>query len=260
MLVAIDIGNTHTVVGLFNGRELLYHWRIMSDLTRTEDEIGAMLLYLFEQQGYSASQVDGVCISSVVPDITPIYQMMSKRYFQSSPLIIHAGLKLDLVLKYQEPNSIGADRLCNAVAGIEKYGVPLIIIDFGTATTFDCITRNGEYLGGMIAPGIQAAFDSLHQKTAKLPRVESRFPANIIGRTTEESIQSGIMRGSVHLVEGLISEIKGELGSESRVIATGGLAGKIAERASSINKVDYYLSLEGIVSIYYKNITGETIH
>ncbi len=260
MLVTIDIGNTHTVVGLFKGRELLYHWRIMSDLTRTEDEIGAMLLYLFEQQGYKAVQVGGVCISSVVPDLTPIYQFMSKRYFQKKPLIIHSGLKLDLVLKYHEPKSIGADRLCNAVAGIEKYGTPLIIIDFGTATTFDCITRKGEYLGGAIAPGIQAAFDSLHRKTAKLPRVDSRFPANVIGRTTEESIQSGIMRGSVHLVEGLIREIKEELGSESKVIATGGLAGKIAERTVSIHKVDYYLSLEGIASIYYKNMSHQTIH
>ena len=260
MLVAIDIGNTHTVVGLFEGKELLYHWRIMSDLTRTEDEIGAMLLYLFEQQGYHVSRVDGVCISSVVPDLNPIYQLMSKRYFKNKPLIVHAGLKLDLVLQYQEPKSIGADRLCNAVAGIEKYGTPLIIIDFGTATTFDCISHKGEYLGGIIAPGIQTSFDSLHQKTAKLPRVESRFPVNVIGRTTEESIQSGIMRGSVHLVEGLIAEIKQELGSESKVVATGGLAGKIAERTNSINKVDYYLSLEGIASIYYKNTIGETIH
>ncbi|HGY56980.1 MAG TPA: type III pantothenate kinase [Caldithrix abyssi] len=260
MLVAIDIGNTHTVVGIFKGRELLYHWRIMSDLTRTEDEIGAMLLYLFEQRQFDPAAVDGVCISSVVPDLTPIYQMMSKRYLNNKALIIHSGLKLDMGLKYLEPKAIGADRLCNAVAGIEKYGRPLIIIDFGTATTFDCINAAGEYLGGAIAPGIQSSFDALHQKTAKLPRVDSRFPVNVIGRTTEESIQSGIMRGSVHLVEGLITEIKEELGGESTVIATGGLAGKIAEHTSSIDKVDYYLSLDGIASIYYKNVSDQTIH
>jgi len=254
MLLAIDIGNTHTVVGLFKDRMLINHWRITSDLGRTEDEIGVMLHYLFHNEGYRLSQLSGACISSVVPDLTPIYKMMCKRYLQVEPLVITADLKLDLQIKYREPEMVGADRLCNAVAGKEKYGQPLIIIDFGTATTFDCVDSEGDYLGGVIAPGLNTSIETLHRRAAKLPRVELKFPEQIIGRNTTESIQSGILFGAVFTLEGMIGRIRAEALPGAKVVATGGLAQKISSQTRVIDFIDKYLSLEGIASIYYKNI------
>ncbi len=254
MLLAIDIGNTHTVVGVIKEKELLYHWRISSSLARTEDEIGAILIHLFESQGYRSSALKGVCISSVVPDLTPVYSLMSVRYLKIKPLIIDASLKLDLSVNYRDPETVGADRLCNAVAGIEKYGAPLIVIDFGTATTFDCINDQSEYLGGAISPGIETSIVTLHKRAAKLPRVELHFPDSIIGKTTDESIQSGILYGAVHTVEGIVRQIKRELGNNAKVVATGGLAKVIEKKTNCIDVVDLYLSLEGIASIYYKNV------
>lgn len=255
MLLAIDIGNTHTVIGLFKDKELLYRWRVASNLARTEDEVGPVLLFLFEKNGYKADDVSGVCISSVVPDLTPVYMLFSKKYFNISPLIINSQIKLGLKVKYHEPASVGADRLCNAVAGIEKYGKPLVIIDYGTATTFDCIDDKGDYLGGLISPGIDTSIKSLHLKAAKLPLVELTFPDHLIGRTTEESIQSGVLFGSIFMIEGLIKAIKKELGNKAKVVATGGLSKKIAKRTKLIDFVDSYLSLDGIASIYYMNIS-----
>lgn len=253
MLLAIDIGNTHTVVGLFDRQELLNHWRISSNLQRTEDEIGGLLIYLFEKDGRDWTQIKSAAISSVVPNLTSIYVFMCQRYLKTDPLIIDANVELGLKVKYLDPNAVGADRLCNAVAGIDKFGKPLIVIDFGTATTFDCIDEQGDYLGGIISPGIQTSMVALHQHAAKLPRVEMEFPPNVIGRTTDESIQSGILFGAVHMVEGLVHQIKSELGQSSKVVATGGLANKIAKRTKSIEHVELFLSLEGIAAIYYKN-------
>jgi type III pantothenate kinase len=254
MLLAIDIGNTHTVIGLFEEEKLLYHWRISSNLARTEDEVGPVLLFLFEKNGYNASQITGVCISSVVPDLTPVYMLFSKKYFNLQPLIIHSQVNLGLKVKYLEPASVGADRLCNAVAGRQKYGKPLIIIDFGTATTFDCINADGDYLGGLISPGIDTSIKSLHLKAAKLPLVELTFPDKLIGRTTEESIQSGVLYGAIFMIEGLIPAIKRELGSKTKTLATGGLSKKIAKRTDLIDIVDQYLSLDGIAMIYKMNV------
>lgn len=254
MLLAIDIGNTHTVIGLFKGKELLDHWRVSSNLARTEDEVGPVLLFLFEKKGFNTNDISGVCISSVVPDLTPVFMLFSKKYFNIQPLIIHAQAKIGLKIKYREPASVGADRLCNAVAGIEKYGKPLIVIDFGTATTFDCIDANGDYLGGLIAPGIDTSIKVLHLKAAKLPIVELSFPKNFIGRTTEESIQSGVLNGMILMIEGLIRELKKELGNITKVVVTGGLSKKIAKRTDIIDYIDPYLSLDGIASIYNMNI------
>lgn len=254
MLLAIDIGNTHTVIGLFKGKELLDHWRVSSNLARTEDEVGPVLLYLFEKKGFNVNGISGVCISSVVPDLTPVFMLFSKKYFNIQPLIIHSQLKLGLKVKYNEPASVGADRFCNAVAGIEKYGKPLIVIDFGTATTFDCVDANGDYVGGLISPGIDTSIKALHIKAAKLPIVELSFPKNLIGRTTEESIQSGVLNGSILMIEGLIKELKKELGNNTKVVVTGGLSKKIAKRTDVIDFIDPYLSLDGIVSIYNMNI------
>lgn len=253
MLLAIDIGNTHTVVGVLKSGKLLHHWRISSSLARTEDEIGAVLNYLFDKQGYKSDDMKGVCISSVVPDLTSIYALMSKRYMGHKALIIDVNLKLGMNVLYREPGHVGADRLCNAVAGKKKYGVPLIIIDFGTATTFDCLDAAGDYAGGLIAPGIITSINTLHKKAARLPLVELQFPQRIIGKTTDESIQSGILNGSIQMVEGLVREIKTELGSETGVVATGGLAKIMSDRTDCIQAIDPYLSLEGIAMIYDNN-------
>ncbi len=253
MLLTFDIGNTHTVVGYFKGLELVNHWRITSERVRTEDELGVLLQYFFSMERLSFADIKGICISSVVPDLTEIYQYLSRRYFKKEPLIVDASLDLGLSVKYKNPASVGADRLCNAVAGVKKYGAPLLIVDFGTATTIDCVDAHGDYLGGVIAPGIITSIESLHLKAAKLPRVGFSFPKKFIGQTTEESIQSGIFWGTVFLIEGLIARIKQELGQNSKVIATGGLAPKMIEHTHSIETVDPYLSLEGMAMIYERN-------
>ncbi len=253
MLLAIDIGNTHTVVGVLKSEKLLHHWRISSSLARTEDEIGAVLNYLFDKQGYKNEDMRGVCISSVVPDLTSVYAFMSKKYLGHKPLIIDVNLNLGMNVLYREPGHVGADRLCNAVAGKKKYGAPLIIIDFGTATTFDCVDAAGDYVGGLIAPGIITSINTLHKKAARLPLVELRFPPQIIGKTTDESIQSGVLNGSIKMVEGLLKDIKTELGKEAGVVATGGLAKIMAHKTDCIQAIDPYLSLEGIALIYEKN-------
>ena len=253
MLLTFDIGNTHTVVGCFNGSKLINHWRITSERIRTEDELGVLLQYFFSMENLKFDDVRGICISSVVPDLTEIYQYLSRRYFKKEPLVVDASLDLGMQVKYKNPASVGADRLCNAVAGKQKYGAPLLIIDFGTATTIDCIDANGDYSGGVIAPGIITSIESLHLKAAKLPRVGFSFPKNFIGQTTEESIQSGIFWGTVFLIEGLVDKIKHELGTESKVVATGGLAQKIIAHTTCIDTVDPYLSLEGMALIFERN-------
>lgn len=253
MLLTFDIGNTHTVVGCFKGDELIAHWRITSEMARTEDELGVLLHYFFLMENLKIEDVKGVCISSVVPDLTVIYQYLSRRYFHKEPLVVNASLNLGMQIKYKIPAAVGADRLCNAVAGIHKYGTPVMIVDFGTATTIDCINSHGDYLGGIIAPGIMTSIDALHIKAAKLPRVSFEFPDHFIGQTTEESIQSGVFWGTVFMIEGLIDKIKDELGANSRVIATGGLANKIIEHTNCIEKIDPFLSLEGMLHIYKHN-------
>ncbi len=253
MLLTFDIGNTHTVVGCFQGEKLIAHWRITSEMARTEDELGVLLHYFFLQENLNVKDVKGICISSVVPDLTIIYQFLSRRYFKIEPLIIDAFIDLGIQVKYKNPASVGADRLCNAVAGVHRYGTPVMIVDFGTATTIDCINAQKDYLGGIIAPGIMTSIEALHLKAAKLPRVNFEFPYRFIGKTTEESIQSGVFWGTVFMIEGLIKKIKQELGENSRVIATGGLADKIIQHTSCIEKIDPYLSLEGMRLIYLRN-------
>jgi type III pantothenate kinase len=253
MILLIDIGNTHTVVGVSSNGKLKRTWRMTSDTSRTEDEIGTQLSYFFNHYDLSLDKVRGVGISSVVPDLTSVYQEMCRKYLQLEALTIDAGMELGMKIRYQDPFAVGADRLCNAVAGIRKYGKPLIIIDFGTATTFDVIDHNGDYLGGIIAPGIETSIASLHRKAAKLPRVEMHFPKRVIGTTTEHSIQSGIMGGAVHMIEGFTKQIQEELGQTAKVVATGGLARIISGNTASIQFTDHDLSLEGILYIYRDN-------
>jgi len=253
MLLVVDIGNTHTVIGIMDGLEVRHHWRITSSLARTEDEIGLLVSSYFGGSGYSAKDIDGVAISSVVPDLLKAWEWMSQKYLQKTAMVVTAGLKLDMAITYTNPDAVGADRLCNAVAGIQKYGKPLIILDFGTAITFDCVDASGDYAGGIIAPGIETSISTLHRKAAKLPRVDLAIPDHVVGKTTEESIQVGIMRGLIHMIEGLIADIRQEMGQEARVVATGGLAKMVAPYCPVIEKVDPFLSLEGIVLIYNKN-------
>ncbi len=253
MLLVVDIGNTQTVFGIIIDLKIKIHWRITSSLARTEDEIGILLKDYFQHSGYSFSDVKGVCISSVVPDLSQAYIWMSQKYLGIDALVINSDLDLGMKIKYRDPKVVGADRLCNAVAGIKKYGKPLIILDFGTATTFDCIDASGDYVGGVIAPGIETSIAALHRKAAKLPLIELEIPDFFIGQTTEESIQIGILRGTIHSVEGIIKDLRTELGQSAKVIATGGLAKVIVKKTDIINEVDPFLSLEGIALIYNRN-------
>ncbi len=248
-----DIGNTHTVVGVFQGKRLINHWRVASEMARTEDELAVLLHHFFELEKMDFNKINGVCISSVVPDLTEIYQYFSRRYLKEEPLVIDAFVDLGMKVLYKNPAAVGADRLCNAVASIQKYGKPCIVIDFGTATTIDCINAQGNYEGGIIAPGIVTSIEALHLKAAKLPRVNFEFPQKLIGQTTEESIQSGIFWGTVFLIEGLVHKLKQEMGERTTVVATGGLATKIVAYTKIIDQVDPYLNLEGMYLIYQRN-------
>jgi type III pantothenate kinase len=253
MDLMVDIGNTHTVLGLFVNSNLIRFWRISSQSQRTEDEIWAVIDSLFKVDKVDTNSIEGVCISSVVPELTRIYRRMTEKYLSLKPMHVTPDLDLGLEILYQDPYSVGADRICNAVAGTEKYGMPLILLDFGTATTFDCINEDGNYLGGVICPGVESSAAILHQKAAKLPKVELIFPPQVIGKNTEESIQSGIMFGAIEMIEGLISKIKMELVGMPRVVATGGLANTISKRTKAIDVVDENLNLEGIFQIYRRN-------
>jgi len=250
MLLTIDIGNTHTVLGVFEGSILRRHWRLSSSVARTEDECWILVCTFCQWGNLPLEAIEGVVISSVVPNLTPAYEKMSHNYLQRSPLLVSSDLDLGIRILYEDPRAVGADRLCNAVAGFQKYGGPLIVVDFGTATTFDVITREGDYLGGVIAPGIETSAMDLFRRAARLPRVELRFPRRVIGHTTETSMQSGIMFGALKQVEGLVELIAAELEERPVVIATGGLAPLISQRCPVIQHLEPYLTLEGMRLIY----------
>jgi type III pantothenate kinase len=255
MDLMVDIGNTHTVLGIFSDDTLKRHWRVTSQLSRTEDEIWVVIDSLINLDKLDLKQIKGVCISSVVPELSRIYKRMIEKYLSLRPMYISPELNIGLNILYQDPHSVGADRICNSVAGKRKFGSPLIVLDFGTATTFDCINKDGDYLGGVICPGIESAATILHRKAAKLPKIELMFPSHVIGKNTEESMQSGIMYGSVELIEGLLGRIKTELLGNPKVVATGGLAHTISKRTKAIDVVDENLNLEGIFQIYKQNLS-----
>ncbi len=253
MLLVIDIGNTNIVVGLFQKQKLSHSWRLGTNNLKTEDEFWVAINTLFDLSGQKIADIEGVGLSSVVPEMTLTFKRMIDKYLHQNPLIVEADLDLGMEIKYLDPKAVGADRICNAVAGMYHYGQPLIILDFGTATTFDCIDSNGDYIGGIICPGIESAASVLHRKAARLPKIELQFPAQLIGRNTEESMQSGIMYGSIEMISGLIRMIKKEFGTSTKVIATGGLANMIAARTPSIDHIEPDLNLEGINLIYQRN-------
>lgn len=252
MLLAIDIGNTQIAAGFFVEGKLVSHWRLSSRLERTEDETWILMQSICEAHGYNIQETTGVAISSVVPDMTPTYDKMARKYLSVEPVIVSHEIDTGLTILYDNPANVGADRLCNAVAGFKKFGGPLIIVDFGTATTFDVISGTGEYLGGIIAPGIETSSTVLHRRAARLPRVELRFPPKVIGSSTEASMQSGLMYGAVEMVDGIIKRINVELGRESATVATGGLARVILEKLKMVSNIDAFLTLEGLYLIYQR--------
>ena len=256
MLLAFDIGNTNIVIGAFDGEQLLNHWRITSDRQKTYDEYGLLLNQLFQSSGLKRTDVDDIIISSVVPNLTDVFRTMCERYFELEPLVVGNGLKTGMSIRYDNPKEIGADRIVNAVAAIEQYGAPLIILDFGTATTFCVVNEKKEYLGGAIAPGIGISLNALVEKTAQLPKVEMTVPDKVIGKTTVSAIQSGLLYGYCGLVDGMVHRIIAELGcaqEDVTVVATGGLAEVIHEHSETIGQVDQMLTLKGLLTIYKRN-------
>lgn len=254
MLCVADIGNTHTVLGLYDGENLIETWRLRTDPQRTTDEWGLTLKNLFELKKRELSSVEAFAISSVVPQAIHAIRRSSIRYFKVEPLVVGPGIKTGIPIRYETPREVGADRVVNAVAAYTKLQCACIVVDFGTATTFDCISEKGEYLGGAISPGIGTALDALVTRAAKLPRVEIARPRNVIGRNTVESMQSGILFGYVSMVDGLVRRLSEELGGDVKVIATGGLAGTIASESETIGEVDPNLTLEGLRLIYLRNL------
>ena len=253
MLLCIDVGNTQTQFGVYEKNKLKHDYRVASEVVRTEDKIGIVVLTLLEHDGIKARSIKGVGVSSVVPNLTSILEKMSLRYFNCKPLVVNSNLELGIKIGYDEPGAIGSDRICGAVAGYKKFGGNLIILDFGTATTFDVVSDDGTYLGGAIAPGLETAAAELQRRAAKLPRIELRFPDEVIGKTTIASMQSGIMFGAVDAMEGIVRRIKKSLGREAKVVATGGLAKIISAHTGVIDYIEPALVLEGVRIIYEKN-------
>lgn len=247
MLLAVDIGNTSTAIGIYRSSDLVGHWRTETKKESTADELALLFRKLFEMGGYSFDQIDGIVISNVVPSVQHAIASMSKRYFDIEPFFVTAD-NAGIEINYPNPSEIGADRLVNAVAAYEKLKGAVIVIDFGTATTFDYIDRNGAYCGGVIAPGIQIANEALYRWTSKLPRVDIKKTDRLISKSTVDAIQSGVYHGYVGLVRGILDGIKKEVGSSPQVIATGGLASLMVEDLGV--EVDRFLTLEGLRSIY----------
>jgi type III pantothenate kinase len=253
MLLCVDIGNTNIVLGLYQGQELVTHWRVSTDQAKMPDEYGLMLLALVERSGFTLKDIEGIALASVVPPVTDTYCEMLRAYMNLEPLIVGSGVKTGVAIRIDNPREVGADRIVNAAAAFRLYGGPACIVDFGTATTFDALSINGEYLGGAIAPGVRLAADALFRGTAKLPRVDLQRPAHAIGTNTVDSMRSGILFGYVGLVEGMAARFRLELGPAMRVIGTGGLASVIAQETHVLEIVDPWLTLKGLRMIYELN-------
>jgi len=252
-LLAIDVGNTTITLGVYRGDELVAHWSIATRRERTADEYAVLLESLFAQQGVKLSQIEHSVLGCVVPPLLSTFQEIGERYLSERPLVVGPGIELGLRICTDNPKELGADRVANALAAKRLYGTPAIVIDFSTATTFDAVSREGDYLGDAIAPGLGIAADALFRQTAKLPRVELTAPPSPIGRNTEESIQSGLVYGYVGLVEGMVERLRQELGEDARVIATGEHAALIARHTDVIQVVDPHLTLAGLRFIYELN-------
>ncbi len=250
MLLALDIGNTHTVLGFFRRAKLVADFRITSSTVRTEDELWHLVQYFHERLKSTHGAIDGVVIASVVPRLTGLYAAMVEKYLRLSPLLITSSLDLGMAIHYTDPAQVGADRVCNAIAAYRKFGGPAIVIDFGTATTYDVISKKGEYLGGVIAPGLETSAAELHRRTAKLPQIELQFPDEVIGKDTTTSMQSGVLYGAVDAADAMVRRIKRIAGKHAIVIATGGFARVIAGMSHEIKYIEPTLVLEGARLVY----------
>ena len=254
MLLVVDVGNTNIVLGVYDDKKLIGHWRISTDRVRTTDEYGVLIMNLFfHDRTVNVSDIDAIIISSVVPPLMPTLERVCLRYFNVKPIIVGPGTKTGMAIKYDNPREVGADRIVNAVAAYDKYGGPIIVIDFGTATTYCAILANGDYIGGASAPGIQISAEALFQRAAKLPRIEVRNPGHVICRNTETSMQSGVLFGYVGQVEGIVARMKAELKADAKVIATGGLAQLINAETDVIDHIEPMLTLEGLRLLYERN-------
>lgn len=255
MLLVVDIGNTHTVLGIYANRnsECLHHWRLASDRKKTEDEYAVQLLAMLQAEGLQLNQLKAAAISSTVPPLVDVWQKLCRKYLQVTPLVISVDTHTNLPILLDNPREIGPDRIVNSVAGRAKYGNSLIIIDLGTATTFDCVSAAGEFLGGVIAPGLAVSADALCNSTARLPRVEFDVPSRALATNTVQALQSGLVYGYAGLVDGLVRRLKAEMGGNVKVIVTGGLASTIAKVTDYVDYVDNMLTLDGLRILYDLN-------
>ncbi len=255
LVLAVDIGNTNVKCGVYAGETLVEHWRVSTDRKKTADEYGLLLMSLFGARGLARDGIEAIVACSVVPPVTPAFEEMGRRYFGLEPLFVGPGVKTGISVKYENPKEIGADRIADAVAAVELYKPPLIVVDFGTATTFGAINRNAEYLGGVITPGIWTSTEALFEHAAKLGHIElqATMPKSVIGRNAVAAMQSGIVYGAIGQVNEIVRRMKAEMNEDAFVVATGGLAEVVAQESPVIDAVNQWLTLEGLRLIYEKN-------
>ena len=253
MLLTIDIGNTNLTLGLYEGGKLGAHWRLATDHNRMPDEYGLQFLGLLQNAGKTLKDIKGVSLASVVPPLTGRVIQACREYLKQESLVVDAGVKTGIKVRYEDPKAVGADRICDAVAVMKLYGGPACVVDFGTATTFNAITKDGEYLGGAITAGINLAAEALYTRAAKLPRIDLQVPPSVIGRNTVHAMQSGLLFGYVSMIEGMVARFRAELGDEMKVVATGGLAEVVAKETKVIGIIAPWLTLEGLRLIWELN-------